>query len=156
MRISWIEAGVTKLDASNTQPLSNVVVCRTRTAEQGGLDGLRIPGFLQPKRSVHSEGAAKLVGERVLVDSRAQKSKSSFLEALGSGRRTASRKRVDSFNESTKGGCCITVGFGCRRIQMDLPVCRYSELGVKLDSTLVHLWTSEHLRFTLVGVGFLE
>jgi hypothetical protein len=43
-----------------------------------------------------------------------------------------------------------------RRIQMDLPICRYSELGAKLNSTLVHLWTSEHLRFTLVGVGFLE
>ena len=43
-----------------------------------------------------------------------------------------------------------------RRIQMDLPICRYSELGAKLDSTSVHLWTLEHLRFTLVGVGFLE
>jgi hypothetical protein len=43
-----------------------------------------------------------------------------------------------------------------RQIQMDVPICRYSELGEKPDLTSVHLWTSEHLRFTLVGVGFLE
>ena len=43
-----------------------------------------------------------------------------------------------------------------RYIQFDHPICRSSGLDAKFDSTPVHLWTSEHQRFTLVRVGFLE
>ena len=42
------------------------------------------------------------------------------------------------------------------RFTLDLPGGRYLGLGAEFYSTSVHLWTSEHQRFTLVGVGFLE
>ena len=40
--------------------------------------------------------------------------------------------------------------------QMDLANWRSPELGARLYSTSVYLWTSEHQRFALVRVGFLE
>ncbi len=43
-----------------------------------------------------------------------------------------------------RGGSRFRMARGMRQIHMDPLVCRYSELGMKPNSTPVHLWISEH------------